>query len=258
MVKPLISIVTPTYNRESMLGAIHRCVLDQTYGNWEWVILDDSPQPSAYFLGQHDRRIRYHHAGIRQCVGDKRNWLNGQARGAIIAHVDDDEYYAPRYLEYMVNKLEAKGADLVKLSAFFIYSAVYDRFAYWDLTEKTGLHFIWSDQPIAVAHVDEKDTMFKDNHLGYGFSYVYLKTVWSASPFASVAFNEDAPFVHAALTQSKAVEFIKDEVGLCIHVLHAANTSACFPQYAIPAPLARTFFPGLPHTGRDGADHRIK
>ena len=82
MVKPLISIVTPTFNRESMLSAIHRCVLDQSYGNWEWIILDDSAQPSAYFLAQHDPRIRYHHVGIRQCVGDKRNWLNGQARGA--------------------------------------------------------------------------------------------------------------------------------------------------------------------------------
>jgi len=75
---------------------------------------------------------------------------------------------------------------------------------------------------------------------------VYLKTVWSACPFAPVAFNEDAPFVRAALKQSKIVEFIKDEVGLCIHVLHSANTSASFPQYAIPASLARTFFPGLP------------
>jgi len=235
-----------------MLGAIHRCVLVQTYGNWEWIILDDSAQPSAYFLAQSDPRIRYHHVGARHCVGDKRNWLKGQARGSIIAHVDDDEYYAPQYLEYMVNQLEAKGAHLVKLSAFFIYSAVYDRFAYWDLTEKTGLHFTWSDQPVAVAHVDEQDTMFNDNHLGYGFYYVYFKTVWSSSPFAPVAFSEDAPFVRATLTQSKAVEFIKDEAGLCIHVLNAANTSACFPQYAIPAPLARSFFPGLPGTQRDG------
>jgi len=208
--------------------------------------LDDSEQPSAYFLAQSDPRIRYHHAHTRQCVGDKRNWCNGQARGAIIAHVDDDEYYAPQYLEYMVNHIEAKGADLVKLSAFFIYSALYDRFAYWDLTEKNGLHFIWSDQPIAVAHVDEANTIFKDNHLGYGFSYVYLKTVWSTCPFVSVAFNEDAPFVRNALTQSKVVEFVKDEVGLCIHVLHAANTSACFPQYAIPVSLVRTIFPGVP------------
>ena len=77
-----------------MLGAIHRCVLVQTYGNWEWIILDDSAQPSAYSFAQSDPRIRYH-------------------------HVDDDEYYAPQYLEYMVNQLEAKGAHLVKLSAFF-------------------------------------------------------------------------------------------------------------------------------------------
>lgn len=82
-----------------MLGAIHTLRGRPNAGQLGMDILDDSVQPSAYFLAQSDPRIRYHRVGARQCVGDKRNWLSGQARDAIIAHVEDEEHYAPQYLE---------------------------------------------------------------------------------------------------------------------------------------------------------------
>ena len=45
-------------------------------------------------------------------IGEKRNWLVEHSRGAIVAQFDDD-YYAPRYLERMVQNLG--NDDLTKL-----------------------------------------------------------------------------------------------------------------------------------------------
>lgn len=245
-ITPRISIITPTLNREVMLPAIHQCVLDQSVMAWEWIVVDDSPQPSAFLMAQTDPRIRYLHVAQGMTVGDKRNLANRCAQADTVAHFDDDDYYGPGYLEYMLGALDDSGADMAKLSAFFIYSPVYQKFAYWDLLEKIGAHFIWSDQPLQMVLVGAGESIFQDNHLGYGFSYVYRKKVWQANPFASVSFNEDTPFLKQSLAQGFQLELRVDNAGLCVHFLHNTNTSVCFPQYLIPLALVQSLFPHLP------------
>ena len=43
---PLVSIITPTFNRPEFLNLVSECVLDQNYENIEWIVLDDSPEPN--------------------------------------------------------------------------------------------------------------------------------------------------------------------------------------------------------------------
>ena len=246
-VRPKVSITTPTLNREAMLPAIHQCVLGQTVTDWEWIVVDDSPQPSAFLTAQLDPRIRYLHVGRGLTVGEKRNLANRCALADTVAHFDDDDYYSPGYLDYMLGTLDESGADMAKLGAFFIYSPVYQRFAYWDLLEKTGVHFIWSDQPVQMVQMGAGESIFQDNHLGYGFSYVYRKKVWQANPFAAVSFNEDTPFLKQSMAQGFQLELRADSAGLCVHFLHNTNTSVCFPQYVIPFALVQSLFPHLPN-----------
>jgi glycosyltransferase involved in cell wall biosynthesis len=90
---PVISITTPTHRRHKLLERQHRIVLAQSEQDFEWLILDDGPEPSAYFQGLADPRIRYHHhAGGRLSIGAKRNWLADRAAAPVIAHFDDDDY----------------------------------------------------------------------------------------------------------------------------------------------------------------------
>ena len=75
-----------------------------------------------------------------------------------------------------------------------------------------------------------------NNHLGFGFSYVFRKKVWEAIPFSddSVHWNEDTPFAVAADKVFRLLHF-KDRRGLCLHVLHEGNISRSFPQYRLPS-----------------------
>src|SRR5215469_9727682 len=132
---PAVSIITPTFNRPALLAAQARFVLAQSEQNFEWLILDDSPEPCAHFSGIGDSRIRYHHlAGAPMLVSAKRNWLCERAGAPVIAQFDDDDYYAPNYLATMLARLEQTGADITKLSAWFVYSAQMKRLGYWDTT----------------------------------------------------------------------------------------------------------------------------
>jgi glycosyltransferase involved in cell wall biosynthesis len=45
---PLVSVITPTYNRPHILPTIYKCVVGQDMADFEWLVLDDSPyHPSS-------------------------------------------------------------------------------------------------------------------------------------------------------------------------------------------------------------------
>jgi len=246
MKTPSISIATPTYNREQFLPLIYKSIIQQTTPDWEWIIIDDSDRPSEFIKSLNSPNINYHHLSTRLSIGEKRNLCSELAQGKYIAHFDDDEYYAPHYLDSMIKLLELQQSDILKLSGFFIYSKIYHKFAYWNLLEKTGIHYIWSPEAMVVGTIEYANPDLMDNHLGYGFSYVYKRSVSQTIQFEPVSFNEDALFIKAAMNIGFKTQLLADDVGLCIHILHMHNTSKCFPQYILPTPIVKRLFSSLP------------
>ena len=233
---PAVSIITPTYNRTALLKAQHAYLLAQSVQDFEWLILDDGPEASSYFAGLPDPRIRYHHlAGPKMKVSAKRNWLCERSRSPVIAQFDDDDYYAPDYLAVMLNRLTESGADITKLSGWFVYSAQLKRLGWWDTTSTLGLHFTFGPEPVLNAFFNKEapDTM-KNNYAGYGFSYVFKKSMWEKAPFPHVEYASDYGFVAAALAKGCRLDHFADTQGLCLHVLRKDNMSKSFPQYLLP------------------------
>lgn len=234
---PTASIITPTWNREALLPSAYRSFIAQTDVSLEWIIIDDSKEPSAFIASLKDPRIIYRHLPSKTTIGEKRNIAIDLAGGEIIAHFDDDEIYAPNYISTMLEHLYSQEADFAKLSAFFLYSTIHKKFAYWDLMHTSGLHFRWDEGPMTVLNFPENSKRFSDNYLGFGFSYLYTKQMWAKQPFESVSFNEDGIFATAARARGARMAFPADETGLCLHVVHESNTSVSFPQSILPERL---------------------
>src|SRR5713101_8980080 len=55
---PLITIITPTYDREELLTYAYRSFTSQSIGNLEWIVLDDSEKPSIFMTTLDDPRVR--------------------------------------------------------------------------------------------------------------------------------------------------------------------------------------------------------
>ena len=250
MTAPLVSIITPTFNRPACLRTLSKLVLNQSVADFEWLVLDDSPQPSSFMQGLSDRRIGYEHIGERQTVGAKRNHLIQKSRADIIAQFDDDDFYGRDYLATMLSKMKESGADFVKLFGFFLYHTGHKLFGYWDLSAKLGPHWRWSPAPPVLVMLDEKNNeIFKDNHLGYGFSFVFRKKVWQQGNYPALDWNEDSAFARAASQQFRLAGF-QDDSCICLHILHPkttshhqTNTSICYPQFLLPHFLLRRLFP---------------
>jgi glycosyltransferase involved in cell wall biosynthesis len=241
----LISIITPTANRERLLPAIAHCVLHQQV-NWEWLVLDDSPEPSAHMqaLAARDARIRYYHSDARMTIGAKRNYLIAEAHGTVIAHFDDDDYYAPHYLSGMVRMMKDNRAELIKLSAFFMYAPLTQFFGYMDLNAKVGHHYELSGSSVSTIEFHEKKQIGADFILFYGFSYVYRKGLAAVSSFDDIDLCDDESFIRGVVKAGHHVVTADDPQQSCLHLVHPTSTSRCFSRYSMPPFLLPKLFPG--------------
>jgi glycosyltransferase involved in cell wall biosynthesis len=107
--QPLVSVILPTYNRAYIIGAAIKSVVDQTYKNWELVIVDDgsSDNTEEVVKAFKDDRIKYYNQkNAGPCVA--RNTGIKHAGGMWITYLDSDDILFPVCLETMVTALHDK------------------------------------------------------------------------------------------------------------------------------------------------------
>lgn len=107
--KPLISIITPTYNHSEYISDCIKSVLDQTYFNWEQIIIDDGSSDNTYDLAvkfsQSDHRIKIfkqENKGIF-LLSETYNLALSMCSGDYIAILEGDDFWYPNKLEEQVN-----------------------------------------------------------------------------------------------------------------------------------------------------------
>lgn len=111
---PFISIVIPTYNRADLIPKAIQSVLDQTYQDWELIIVDnfsddDTKEVIESFA---DHRITMLQLPRTGSVAASRNFGVLHSKGEWIAFLDSDDWWFPEKLS-MVCKAIQKEPDLI-------------------------------------------------------------------------------------------------------------------------------------------------
>ena len=97
--EPLVSIVVPTYNRLAYLRQAVQSVFDQTYRQWELIVVDDgSTDGTAAYVASLGGRVRALTLPRRGGAARARNAGVGAARGAYVAFLDSDDLWLPEKL----------------------------------------------------------------------------------------------------------------------------------------------------------------
>ncbi len=104
---PEVSVVIPTYNRAGLLRRAVKSVLDQTYQDFEIIVVDDcSTDDTQKTLADFkDERIKYVRHNKNKGPGASRNTGIRIARGRYIAFLDSDDEWLPEKLEKQVKKM---------------------------------------------------------------------------------------------------------------------------------------------------------
>lgn len=108
---PLVSIVLPTYNGSRYLDQAIQSILNQTYSNWELIIVDDgSNDDTPNIISRYvaiDSRIRSIRHPINRKLPAALNTGFAQAKGEFLTWTSNDNCYRPNALAIMVSFLEA-------------------------------------------------------------------------------------------------------------------------------------------------------
>lgn len=111
----LVSIIIPCYNAEKFITETIQSVLNQTYTDWELIIIDDGSKDNsskivASFLS--DPRISYFYQE-NTGVSIARNNGISKVNGKYIAFLDADDIWTDSNLEEKINKLQNDEIDYV-------------------------------------------------------------------------------------------------------------------------------------------------
>ncbi len=101
-----VTIITPTYNRASFLPETIESVLDQTYPNIEYFLIDDgSTDNTADVVKRYKNRVRYlYHSNAGEASSVNRGWE--LATGDYVCVVGDDDPQLPNLVRRSVEVME--------------------------------------------------------------------------------------------------------------------------------------------------------
>lgn len=112
MDKPLVSILIPTFNSEKFILEAIRSVQNQTYINWEIILVDDCSTDATLSIvsemALNDDRIHFSKLAKNAGTGVARNSALATAKGRYIAFLDADDLWKPEKLKKQIDFLIKK------------------------------------------------------------------------------------------------------------------------------------------------------
>ncbi|WP_066219255.1 glycosyltransferase family 2 protein [Formosa haliotis] len=113
--KPLVSIIIPTFNREHLIGETLDSVLAQTYQNWECIVVDDgSTDKTEKVLQEYinrDKRFNYYKRTnnyLKGASGCRNNGIK-LSKGDYLQFLDSDDILSDFKIESQINLLVNQG-----------------------------------------------------------------------------------------------------------------------------------------------------
>lgn len=199
--QPLVSCIMPTHNRRAFIGLTFACFHAQTWPSKELIVVDDGTDEVGDLL-ENRPGVRYARVAGRMTVGAKRNLACELAGGDLIAHWDDDDWYAPDRLKRQLEPLCADTHDITGLVGGSMLQMPSGEF--WTTTPE--LH-----RKMFVGDI-------------HGGTLVYRRVLWqSGNRYPEVNLAEDAAFIRRAIAARQRIARIEND-GLFVYLRHHRNT----------------------------------
>ncbi len=102
---PLVSVIVPVYNAEKYLERCIKSILEQTYSNFEIILVDDGSRDGSGAIcdeyAARDPRVRVIHKANGGVSAARNDGIEASC-GEFIAFCDNDDFYAPGMLERLL------------------------------------------------------------------------------------------------------------------------------------------------------------
>jgi glycosyltransferase involved in cell wall biosynthesis len=184
MISGLVSIIIPVFNREKLIVETLNSIQNQSYTNWECIIVDDGSTDSTenciQTFVEKDNRFAYYHRPITYIKGANscRNYGFEVSSGEFINWFDSDDVMLPDCLEQRI-KAFTPTLDFVIASGY-----------YWNPSDDT--QFILKVEPTDQLYVE--------------FAQWRIKIITNSVLFRK-AFLENKPLFNPEMKRGQEAEF---------------------------------------------------
>ena len=184
MISGLVSIIIPVFNREKLIVETLNSIQNQSYTNWECIIVDDGSTDSTenciQTFVEKDKRFAYYHRPITYIKGANscRNYGFEVSSGEFINWFDSDDVMLPDCLEQRI-KAFTPTLDFVIASGY-----------YWNPSDDT--QFILKVEPTDQLYVE--------------FAQWRIKIITNSVLFRK-AFLENKPLFNPEMKRGQEAEF---------------------------------------------------
>ena len=191
------SIIVPTYNREKYIAKCIDSVLNQTYNNFELIIVDDSSEYSEYsFLIQVLKKYNFkyfvHRNSVNLGPGNARNIGINKSNGRYITFIDSDDYVEGNMMEEIEKVLEDDEYDAILFDYYYVIK---------------GKKKVRKALPKSGNIIDSSDALALCNGMCWGKVF-NKKTI------------EDNNIVFPNLMRSEDLAFVKSIIGKCNNIYY--------------------------------------
>jgi len=151
--QPLVSIIIPIFNREKLIGETLDSIIQQTYTNWECIIVDDCSSDETEIIVKSyrskDKRIKFFKKPLNRLKGANacRNYGFEISKGTYIQWFDSDDLMHPDKIKLKVEVLNTNTDHFVVCSGIEFMKQTDNTFTKWDK--------IYDDTPF-ISHVTGK------------------------------------------------------------------------------------------------------
>jgi glycosyltransferase involved in cell wall biosynthesis len=197
---PLVSCIMPTSGRADWVGQATRYFQRQDYPNLELVIVDASADAALAAMPD-DPRIRRERIASGASIGAMRNRACELARGEVIVHWDDDDWYAPQRVSAQVRPILEGRADITGLTDTRFFEL--DSWRFWR----------------CAPHLHRR-LFVQDVH---GGTLAFRRSLFGARcRYPELSLAEDAWFLHQAVSAGARLMRVPG-ADLFVYLRHARN-----------------------------------
>ena len=182
LVKPLVSICTPTFNRRPFIKTLIKCFEHQTYpkDKMEWIIIDDGTD-KIEDLVKDIPQVKYYKYDEQMVLGKKRNIMHEKCSGDIIVYMDDDDYYPPERVSNSVEMLlshpKALCAGASEIYIYFKHINQMYQFGPYGPNHATAGTFAFKKELLNEHSYDDNAALAEEKHFlkNYTVPFVQLE-----------------------------------------------------------------------------------
>lgn len=211
----MISVIIPIFNAAPYLDRCIQSVLEQTYSDFELILVDDGSQDASLSIckkyAQKDSRIIII-SKSNEGAGMARNTGLQQARGEFIGFVDSDDYIAPNMYASMLCAMEKNQADIVQCG-----------YVKTDNSNKQLFKSNYKDKIVVGRDNCFREYCLKKNIDNYSPCKLFRATVIQNIKFPNLTYSEDAVFLCQAFLKCEKLVILSS----CLYYYVQSVGSIC-------------------------------